>query len=349
MKREAILYDQLDGGAARCHVCQRECLISEGKLGACRTRLNEKGRLYTLIYGEVSAANADPIEKKPLFHFHPTSRVFSLGSWGCNFHCKHCQNWQLSYARPSQDGWVVEGAREAQGRTLMPEDAVALASRHGCAGISWTYNEPGIWLEYTIDSARLAREAGLYTAYVTNGYLTEAALDAIGPHLEGYRVDVKGFGDGLYRELAGVPRSEGILRVAERARHRWGMHVEVVTNVIPTMNDDPAHLAAIAEWIRDGLGPDTPWHVTRFFPHAEMGHLPPTSPAALLAARNAGLRAGLRFVYVGNLSSGDAENTRCPGCGKVVIRRSGFQAELLAVAPGGRCRHCGADLNVRGA
>lgn len=348
MKREAILYERLEGRAVRCHVCQWKCRIAEGKLGVCRTRLNDQGTLYTLIYGEASSVHVDPIEKKPLFHFFPASQVLSLGTWGCNFHCKHCQNWQISYARPAREGWTVGGALHGRGQEITPQETVTLAQRYRSAGIAWTYNEPGIWLEQTLESARLAREAGLYTVYVTNGYASEAALDAIGPYLDAYRVDVKGFGEQVYRKLARVARAEGILRVAERARHQWGMHLEVVTNVIPTVNDDPGQLTALAQWIHDALGPKTPWHVTRFFPHAEMSHVPPTPVGTLLRAREIGLQAGLSFVYAGNLAGGDAENTLCPDCGRTVIRRSGFRAELLGVAPGGRCRYCGADLNLRG-
>ncbi len=348
MKTEAILYDKLPGGAVRCRVCQWECRISNGKSGVCRTRINEAGTLSTLIYGSASSVAVDPIEKKPLFHFHPASRVFSLGSWGCNFHCKHCQNWQISYARPSGGGWEVRGSGVARGQEITPEQTVALARRNSCAGIAWTYNEPGIWLEYTLDTARLAKAAGLYTAYVTNGYMTAEALDSIGPYLDAYRVDVKGFGQRPYRELARVTKPDGILRVAERARHRWGMHVEVVTNIVPTVNDDPSQFTAIARWIRDALGPETPWHVTRFFPHADMDHLPPTPVATILKAREAGYAAGLRFVFTGNMAGGEGENTRCPECGSLAIRRSGFRAELVGVAPGGKCARCGTDLNVRG-
>ena len=348
VKREAILYDKLDRNAVRCRVCQWECRIADGKLGVCRTRLNDGGTLYSLIYGAASSVNADPIEKKPLFHFHPASTVFSLGSWGCNFHCKHCQNWQISYARPSGSGWAVEGNARGDGEEISPRRAIALAEKYGCGGIAWTYNEPSIWLEYTLDTARLARKAGMYTAYVTNGYMSEAALDEMGPFLDAYRVDVKGFGGKPYRDLARVTRPEGILRVAERARRHWGMHVEVVTNIVPTVNDDPGQFAAIATWIRDALGPDSPWHVTRFFPHAEMAHLPPTPVSTIMRAREIGFQSGLRFVYAGNLPGSDAENTYCPGCGKLVVKRSGFRAQLLGVAPGGKCRYCGADLNMRG-
>ncbi|HEX9015220.1 MAG TPA: AmmeMemoRadiSam system radical SAM enzyme [Chloroflexota bacterium] len=348
MIHEAILYDKLDRGAVRCRVCQWECRVADGRLGVCGTRLNDGGVLYSLIYGTASSVAADPIEKKPLFHFHPASRVFSLGSWGCNFHCKHCQNWQISYARPSGTGWEVDGGRLHGGEEISPEQAVALARRGGCQGIAWTYNEPGIWLEYTLESARLAKQVGLYTVYVTNGFMSEAALDEIGPYLDAYRVDVKGFGPRPYRELARVAHPEGILRVAERARKKWGMHVEVVTNVVPTVNDSLEQLAAIAGWVRDALGPETPWHVTRFFPHAEMEHLPPTPLGTIAMAREAGLAAGLQFVYTGNMPGGAGEDTSCPSCGAVAIRRSGFRAEIVGAAPGGVCRSCGADLNLRG-
>jgi pyruvate formate lyase activating enzyme len=348
VKREAILCERLEGNAVRCHVCQWECRIPEGRLGVCRTRLNEAGTLYSLIYAEVSSIHVDPVEKKPLFHFYPGSQVLSLGTWGCSFHCKHCQNWQISYARPADGGWAVEGSPRGQGHSITPEQTVVLAQRYAAAGIAWTYNEPSIWIEQTLETARLAKEAGLYTAYVTNGYATEAALDAIGPYLDAYRVDVKASGDRPYRELSGVARAGGILRVAERARHRWGMHVEVVTNIVPTLNDDDTQLIEIARWIRDALGAETPWHVTRFFPHGELAHLPPTPPSTVARAREIGAAEGLRFVYPGNLAGGDAENTRCPGCGALAIRRSGYRAELVGVAPGGFCRSCGAGLNLRG-
>jgi len=348
MKREALLYDRLDGTTVRCRVCQWECRIADGKLGACRTRVNEGGTLYTLLYGEASSVNVDPIEKKPLFHFYPGSQVFSLGTWGCNFRCRHCQNWQISYARPGERGWVVQGEYQGRGQTITPRETVSLAKRYGCRGIAWTYNEPGIWLEQTLETAQLAREAGLYTVYVTNGYISRESLDLIGPFLDCYRVDIKGFTDRAYRDLARVVRWRGILDSAERARHRWGMHVEVVTNVVPTVNDDDEQLTSIAMWIRDSLGPETPWHVTRFFPHAEMSHLAPTPVQTLLRARKIGMETGLQFVYVGNVAIRGTEDTICPSCHQRVILRFGYHTNLEGVASGGYCRHCGAALNLRG-
>jgi pyruvate formate lyase activating enzyme len=335
--RQAMLYEQLSGSRVRCNVCQWRCAIGPGKFGVCRVRQNRDGKLYTLNYAKVSSAAADPIEKKPLFHFFPGSSVFSLGSWGCNFHCEHCQNWQISCTElPSGSGagWVP------------PRTAIDLTRRQGCQGIAWTYNEPAIWFEYTLDSARLAREKGLYTVYVTNGYLTPEALDTIGPFLDAWRVDVKGFSDELYRRLARVSRWRGILEVARRAKDKWGMHVEVVTNIVPTMNDDEEQLRGIAAWIRDDLGELTPWHVTRFYPHYHLAHLPPTPVASLERAVAIGKEEGLRFVYTGNVPGHTNENTVCYSCGNLNVERLGYEARLVGL-DGSRCRFCGADLNMR--
>ncbi|TET74361.1 MAG: AmmeMemoRadiSam system radical SAM enzyme [Dehalococcoidia bacterium] len=336
--REAMLYEKVADSAVRCHVCQWRCVIRPQKFGLCQVRQNIDGVLHILNYAEVSSVAVDPIEKKPLFHFHPTSLVFSLGGWGCNFHCKHCQNWQISCRAP----W--EERRGSQ--QISPEASIGLTKRYGCEGIAWTYNEPGIWLEYTLDAAKLAKAEGLYTVYVTNGYSTPEALDAMGPYLDAWRVDVKGFSDSFYRQLAKVSRWRGILEVAERAQEKWGMHVEVVTNIIPTMNDDDAQLEAIATWIRDRLGELTPWHVTRFYPQHELQHIPPTPVSTIERAYSIGRRVGLRFVYVGNLHGHEGENTTCYSCGRLVVKRVGYQTELTGL-DGSRCRFCGAELNFR--
>jgi len=333
-----MLYEKLADSAVRCHVCQWRCVIRPQKFGLCQVRQNIDGVLHILNYAEVSSVAVDPIEKKPLFHFYPTSMVFSLGGWGCNFHCKHCQNWQISCQVPWEER---RGSKQ-----VSPEDSIELTKRYGCEGIAWTYNEPGIWLEYTLDGAKLAKAEGLYTVYVTNGYSTPEALDAIGPYLDAWRVDVKGFSDSFYRQLAKVSKWRGILEVAERAQEKWGMHVEVVTNIIPTMNDDDAQLEAIATWIRDRLGELTPWHVTRFYPHHELQHIPPTPVSTIERAYDIGKRVGLRFIYVGNLHGHEGENTTCYSCGRLLVRRVGYQTEQIGVE-GSKCRFCGAELNFR--
>lgn len=335
MVKEALQYESLPGSRVRCNVCQWRCVIHPGRRGVCRVRENRDGTLYSLNYGEVSSVAVDPIEKKPLFHFYPGSLAFSVGSWGCNFHCLHCQNWEIACV-------------DAPGgsRHLSPRDQVKAAAQQRCAGIAWTYNEPTVWYEYTLDSARLARERGLYTVYVTNGFMTPEALDGIGPWLDAWRVDIKGFSDELYSRLAHVKQWRGILDVAVRAKSHWKMHVEVVTNVIPGWNDDDAQLEGIANWISQDLGALTPWHVTRSFPMHRLQDTVPTPLASIQRAVEIGHAAGLKFVYTGNISGGN-ENTICYSCGRTVIRRTGYRAEVLAVN-GSRCAYCGAELNIRG-
>ena len=335
---EAMLYEKLAEQRVSCNTCQWRCVINPGKLGVCRMYQNRDGTLYNLNYASVSSLAADPIEKKPLFHFFPGSLALSLGSWGCNFHCQDCQNWEISCPETAKP-WRAQ-------RQVLPEEAVAMAKSHRCAGIAWTYNEPGIWFEYTLDSARLAKDNNLYTVYVTNGYLTPEALDTIGPYLDVWRVDVKGFSDSLYRDLAKINKWQGILEVARRAKDRWQMHVEVVTNIVPTMNDDDKQLRGIAGWIRDELGELTPWHVTRFYPNYNISHLPPTPLTTLEHACDIGKEAGLRFVYVGNVPGHQSESTFCYSCGKLAVERVGYQAKVVGLE-GSKCRSCGAELNFR--
>jgi pyruvate formate lyase activating enzyme len=299
---------------------------------------NRDGALFNLNYARVSSAAADPIEKKPLFHFYPGTLCFSLGTLGCNFQCKHCQNWEISTADSTA---LLSTCRE-----LPPEAAIKLAKQSRCQGIAWTYNEPAIWFEYTLDSAKLAKSDNLYTVYVTNGFATPEALDTIGPYLDVWRVDIKGFSDDFYKKLAGVPRWREILEVTKRAKDKWGMHVEVVTNIVPTMNDDDDQLAGLAKWIHDELGELTPWHVTRFYPHHRLTHLPPTPLEAIERACEIGKKAGLKFIYAGNVPGHESESTRCYSCGKTIIRRVGYETEVTGLADS-KCRYCGADLNFR--
>jgi len=332
---KAMLYESLPGSRVRCNICQWRCKIGPGKLGVCKMYHNRDGVLYNMNYAQVSSVAADPIEKKPLFHFFPGSLAFSLGGWGCNFHCQDCQNWEISCVDLPQ-----------MGRQIQPQEAVRLAKDYNCQGIAWTYNEPTIWFEYTLDSARLAKENNLYTVYVTNGYMTPEALDTIGPYLDAWRVDVKGFSDSFYRKLARISHWRGILDVAKRAKDKWQMHVEVITNIIPTMNDDDKQLGAIANWIHDELGELTPWHVTRFYPHRNMADLPPTPVSTLEHAFDIGKEAGLKFIYVGNVPGHGRENTTCYSCGNLVVQRLGYQTKVVGLRDS-NCKYCGAELNFR--
>ncbi|HSW57375.1 MAG TPA: AmmeMemoRadiSam system radical SAM enzyme [Dehalococcoidales bacterium] len=334
----AVLAKKMADSRVRCNICRWRCLIASGKLGVCRMYRNESGNLFNLNYAMVSSAAVDPVEKKPLYHFYPGSLVFSLGSWGCNFHCAGCQNWQIACAD------MDSGGRASQ--PISPAQAVKTAVENNCRGIAWTYNEPTVWLEYTVESARLAKEKGLYTVYVTNGYITPEALDLLGPFLDAWRVDIKGFNSATYRKIAKIRHWEGILETAERAKNKWNMHVEVVTNVTPSVNDDDEQLRGIANWIKTRLGELTPWHVTRFYPQYQAVELPPTPLKALERAWQIGQASGLKFVYTGNVPGHDGENTHCFRCGRLVIKRLGYNAQLTGLK-GDKCRDCGAEMNIR--
>ena len=332
---EATLYDRLSAQKVQCRICQRLCVIQEGERGYCRTRENHQGKLFTKTYGLISSIMISPIEKKPVYHFYPGSEWLSLGSFGCNFRCPGCQNWDIAHSKVTED--------IKQARSIAPEELIQVAVKNRCFGISWTYNEPTLWLEYTLEGARLAKENGLYTNYVTNGFITAEALDRIGPYLDVFRVDLKGFSERSYKRIANVDDFSGILETTKRAKQKWKMHVEIVTNVIPGFNDDESDLRKMADWICQELGKDTPWHVTRFFPHLNLSHIPPTPVKTLQRIRKTGLKQGLRYVYLGNVFGGDEENTLCPECGATVIVRNGLQTREIHLR-GGKCEFCGSPI-----
>lgn len=330
---EATHYRRTEDGLIECGVCQHRCRIQAGKTGFCRLRKSDGSGL--LLNDSLSSACIDPIEKKPLYHFHPGSMVLSLGGIGCNFRCRHCQNWSISQTDIQTGQW------------LSPEEAVRLAKEEGCGGLAWTYNEPTMWFEYALEGMRLAKEAGLYTVFVTNGFMTPEALELMAPYLDAFRVDLKGFSDRAYAELCRINGWRGILDVAVRAKDR-GMHLEVVTNLVPTINDEPDDIQALASWIYANLGPKTPWHVTRFHPAYELDEIPATPLERIEAACRIGTDAGLQFVYPGNVPHHPREHTSCPACGRTMIERSGFRARPRAVTSDGRCAHDGEFLNIRG-
>lgn len=333
--KEAILYDKLEDKQVRCNICQRRCLTAEGNRGFCYTRLNQDGKFYTLTYGMVSTVAVAPIEKKPLFHFYPGSWWLSFGTLGCNFRCPGCQNWEIAHAKISID--KEKSKRETE--YISPKEAVLMAKKQNCKGLSFTYNEPTVWFEYTLDCSKLAKENDLLTNYVTNGFITQEALDEIGPYLDTFRVDLKGFSQEFYRKIANLSDSRGILEVTKRAKYKWKMHVEIVTNIIPTFSDDETQLRSIANWIVNELGPDTPWHVTQFVPHLKLSHLDYTPVATLERARQIGLDCGLHYVYLGNVPGHPAENTYCHHCQKLLIERDDFIVRKFNIVEG-RCHEC---------
>lgn len=331
----AFFPNPLGGHGVQCHLCQRRCKIVPNKSGYCGGRKNLDGKLFSLLYGRVSSMRISPAEIKPLFHFYPGSQWLSMGSLGCNFLCPGCQNWEIAHAEIEKELPSL--------RFVPPEDTVQLARDGRCKGISWTYNEPTLWFEYTLDSARMAREAGLLTNYVTNAYMTVEALDLIGPYLNAFRADLKGFSEETYKRIAKIHGFDGILEILERAKHFWGMHVEIITNLIPGINDQNAELKEMARWICDSLGPETPWHVTRFEPRFRLSHLSRTPIAKLEQARGIGLEAGLKYVYLGNVPGHPAENTACPACGKLLIERVNCRVVQYHL-DGSCCGYCGHSI-----
>lgn len=339
--KETLLAKKTKNKKVACFTCQRRCKVNPDHWGFCQTRINKNGVLYSVIYGVVSSVNIDPIEKKPVFHYKPGSPCLSLGTYGCNFKCQFCQNWQISHT----NGASINIDKE---KFLSPKEAIKMAKNSNTLGIAWTYNEPAIWLEYSLDSAKLAKKAGIYTCWVTNGYATPEAIDIIAPYLDIYRVDLKSFADRFYRKLIGVPQAAGVFKVTKYVHDKYpDTHIECVTNIIPGWNDKPKELAALAKWIKKNLGAVTPWHVTRFFPHAELTNVPPTPPETLYKAREIGMKEGLEFVYIGNMAVDKEDDTFCPKCGNLAIRRTGYMTEVVGVDKDGNCTDCGKDLNIK--
>ncbi|MDD3620834.1 MAG: AmmeMemoRadiSam system radical SAM enzyme [Methanofollis sp.] len=330
---EAHQYARTEGDTVKCSLCAHRCTIAEGKHGICGVRINQGGTLYAANFGRVAAEAVDPIEKKPLFHFLPGTLSYSLGGVGCNFRCRHCQNWEISQA--SLDAMpLIE---------ISPEQGVERARASGAASISWTYNEPTIWHEYALEMGARARAQGLGTVYVTNGYATEEALDELAPMLNAFRVDLKAFSDDFYRKVCRA-RLQPVLD-ATLAAHERGMHIETVTLVIPGLNDSLEEIRALITWVIENLGPDTPMHFTRFHPDYQMTDVNPT-PLPLLEKIYALARdLGVRYPYLGNVPAGPYENTYCPSCGALLIERSGFMSRVVGLSED-RCTKCGERIAV---
>lgn len=334
MIMEAVLFDRLAERKVQCHVCAHECRIASGKRGICGVRENRDGTLFTLIYNTVSSEAVDPIEKKPLYHFLPGTLSYSQGTIGCNFRCSHCQNWTISQVTLDK----------AYTRELTPDQSVARALQSGSKSMSWTYNEPTIWHEFTSDSARLAHQSGLKTVYVTNGYITEDALRDLSPHLDAFRVDIKAFTDEFYRDICRA-HLQPVLDSSVVARE-LGMHIEVINLIIPGKNDSSDETRSLIEWVRDNLGPQTPIHFTRFYPMYRMDDQVPTPVATLEQAWQMAKDVGMEYPYVGNVAGHRYENTYCPGCGALLIDRSGYTIIRNVIKKDKKCPECGHGIAV---
>lgn len=343
--RKADLWARGEGGRADCFLCAHRCKIAPGRRGVCGVRENRDGTLVTLTYGRLISRAVDPIEKKPLYHFLPGTPSYSIATAGCNLRCDFCQNWQISQVRA--EGPVGSGGDELPGETATPEEVAADAERRGCATIAYTYTEPTIFFEFARDTALEAHARGIANVFVTNGFMTPETVDAMKGVVDAANVDLKGFTEEFYRDFCGgrlAPVLESI-----SAMHSAGIHVEVTTLVIPDRNDSDAELRGIAEFI-SGVSTDVPWHVSAFHPDYKTTGLRRTPPDTLARAVELGRAAGLRYVYTGNIGGG-VTDTKCPGCGAVVVERRGFSARVTGLeAPVGertaRCAACGEALPI---
>jgi pyruvate formate lyase activating enzyme len=330
--KEAYLYEKLDNARVKCHLCGHGCLIKDGGKGICGVRENREGMLVTLVYGKVIAMNVDPIEKKPLFHFLPGSRSFSIATVGCNFKCRFCQNSDISQ--------MPADYNRIEGHDTQPSDIVKRAKETRSSSIAYTYTEPTIYYEYAHDISRLAVKEGIKNVFVSNGYMTEDCLMDIHPDLHAINIDLKGFTDKFYKEQCGAKLSP-VLNSIRKARE-LGVWVEVTTLLIPGLNDSDSELKEIAGFLA-GVDPDMPWHISRFHPTYRLTDRGPTPVESIHRAKDIGCKAGLKYVYTGNIPGDEGEKTLCHGCGNLLIDRFGFSIKKYAIKDG-RCTKCNAEI-----
>ncbi|MCZ2809420.1 MAG: AmmeMemoRadiSam system radical SAM enzyme [Candidatus Bathyarchaeota archaeon] len=333
--REAMFYEKLEDKMVKCNLCSHRCSrIADSKRGICGVRENKDGKLHSLVYGKAVARSVDPIEKKPLFHFLPGSRSYSIATVGCNFRCRNCQNFDISQL-PKERGIIV-------GQEVSPEEIVSAAKRNNCESIAYTYSEPTIFFEYAYDTAKLASKEGIKNVFVTNGYITPEALQEISPYLDAANIDLKSFSDDFYRKNCGA-RLKPVLD-SIRLYKSLGIWTEITTLIIPSLNDTEEELRKIAEFIKKEVGEETPWHITQFHPTYKLIDLPRTPVTILRKAREIGLEAGLRYVYEGNVPGENGENTYCHNCGKLLIRRFGYSI-IENKIKNSACAYCGAEID----
>ena len=327
MLKEALLYKKLDDANVQCFLCAHRCFINEGQLGKCKVRSNQGGELVSLNYGKLIARHVDPIEKKPLFHFYPGSDSYSIASPGCNFTCAWCQNWEISQ--------YMKFHSDINRQLIDPQLIVNAAVKYSCNSISYTYTEPTVFFEYTYDVSIIAKQKDIKNVYVTNGYMTSEMLDFYAQYLDAANVDIKGFSEEVYQKYIGG-HLRPVLETCKKLKE-MGIWLEITTLVIPGLNDNLEELKSLAEYIHNELGPDTPWHLSRYYPNYQIDKIEPTPISTLKRIYEIGKNAGLVYVYLGNVGSG--ADTLCPKCNATVIKRWGNQMVDNKVV-NGECPFC---------
>jgi pyruvate formate lyase activating enzyme len=327
LRREALFYKKINDLTVQCQLCPRRCVLADGQRSFCRAREPKADKLYSLVWALACAVHVDPIEKKPLFHFLPGTSIFSIATAGCNFRCKFCQNWQISQFPPE----------ETSNYFLPPEEIIKKAIENNCPSIAYTYSEPSIFYEYMLDTAKLAKKYGIKNMYHSNGSLNEEPVQELSYYLDGANIDLKSFRQEFYTNVcAGYLHTVlNTLKVLKRNR----VWLEITNLIIPTLNDNLEDIKKMAIWIKENLGDEVPIHFSRFWPQYKLKSLPPTPVTTLEKARQKALEVGLKFVYVGNVPGHPGENTYCPRCKKVLIRRVGYsilENNLIE----GKCRFC---------
>jgi pyruvate formate lyase activating enzyme len=330
--KEAMFYEKVDGQDVRCLLCPRQCVIPDGKAGFCRNRENRRGKLYTIVYGKPTVVDIGPIEKAPLYHFIPGHFRLCLTCASCNLRCKHCQNWHLSQSRS-----------EDQTRyAYTPEEMVKRAEKQGLFSISFTYTEPTVYYEYLYEISSLAKQAGMKTSIVSNGYINRDPLVKLLKVLDAVKIDLKGFSETFYEEVCSATLAPVLesLHIVKKEK----VWLEIVNLVIPTLNDDPELINEMCRWFKENLGLDTPLHFTRFFPNYKLTHLSPTPVSTLESAYEIAKKNGLRYVYIGNVPGHIRNSTFCPFCHRKVIHRTNFDISEVKVVRG-KCKFCNAPLD----
>jgi pyruvate formate lyase activating enzyme len=326
--REALFYEEIKDGALQCRLCPRECVIEDGKLGFCRTRKNEDGVLYTLIYGRISSIATDPIEKKPLYHYHPGTKILSIGSWGCNMSCPWCQNHEISQGTP-------------QTQKVDPERLINIALDRGSPGIAYTYNEPMIWFEFVLDTSRMASANGLYNVLVTNGYISREPFKLLLQTVQAMNIDLKGFDQKFYKKRCSADLD--VIKENIALSYQAGVHIELTTLLIPGENDTIESIELESQWIAS-IDPNIPLHLSLYFP-AYRFNKPPSDIRNAVDLWKAAKKY-LRYVYLGNQMEEMYQSTECPDCHYPLIGRKGYQTRIIGLDEGGKCQQCQRQIPI---